>query len=55
MSCQNCVNHVNEALSKLNEVTKVNVNLDGIYAELEANSDVDYKDINFAMKMQDMK
>lgn len=50
MSCQHCVNHVNGALSELNGVTKVIVNLEGNYAELEANTDVKDEDINFAIE-----
>lgn len=50
MSCQHCVKHVNDALSELNGVTGVNVNLEGKYAELEANEEVADKDINFAIE-----
>lgn len=50
MSCQHCVKHVNDALSELSGVTGVNVNLEGKYADLEANEEVADKDINFAIE-----
>lgn len=49
MSCGHCVNHVKEALSELNGVTSVDVNLDGKYAVLEANTDVKDEEIKFAI------
>nr|WP_308741807.1 heavy metal-associated domain-containing protein [uncultured Anaerocolumna sp.] len=49
MSCQHCVNHVKEALSELNGVTSVEVNLEGKSAVLEASGEVKYEDIKFAV------
>ncbi|MDF2671791.1 MAG: copper chaperone CopZ [Clostridiales bacterium] len=49
MSCGHCVNHVKEALSELNGVTSVDVNLDGKYAILDAKKDVKDEEIKFAI------
>lgn len=49
MNCEHCVNHVKEALSKLNGVTSVNVNLDSKLAVLEALQDVKDEDIKAAV------
>lgn len=45
MSCDHCVNHVKEALSELDGVTNVNVNLDEKSAVLEFLDDVKDEDI----------
>ena len=49
MSCGHCVNHVREALSELNGVTSVDVNLDGKYAILDGKNDVKDEEIKFAI------
>jgi copper chaperone len=49
MSCGHCVNHVKEALSELNGVTSVDVNLAAKTAVLEASVDVKDEDIKFAI------
>lgn len=49
MSCSHCVNHVKEALSELNGVTNVDVNLDAKTAVIEASADVKDEDIKFAI------
>ncbi|UZQ48907.1 heavy-metal-associated domain-containing protein [Clostridium kluyveri] len=49
MSCGHCVNHVKEALSELNGVTNVEVNLASKTAIIEATVDVEDKDIKFAI------
>ena len=49
MSCGHCVNHVKEALSELNGVTSVEVNLDTKSAIIEASVDVKEEDIKFAI------
>ncbi len=49
MSCGHCVNHVKEALSELNGVTNVDVDLDGKYAILEATGEVKDEEINTAV------
>jgi copper chaperone len=49
MSCGHCVNHVKEALSELNGVTSVDVNLASKTAILEASVDVKDEDIKFAI------
>lgn len=49
MSCGHCVNHVKEALSELNGVTSVDVNLAANTAVIEASVDVADKDIKFAI------
>jgi copper chaperone len=49
MSCGHCVNHVKEALSELNGVTSVAVNLAAKTAVLEASVDVKDEDIKFAI------
>jgi copper ion binding protein len=49
MSCQHCVSHVKEALSELNGVTSVDVNLEGKSAVLEASGEVKDEDIKFAV------
>ncbi|KUO65882.1 MAG: heavy metal transport/detoxification protein [Gracilibacter sp. BRH_c7a] len=45
MTCGNCVKHVKEALSELEGVTGVDVNLDTKTAVLEASGDVSDEDI----------
>lgn len=40
MSCGHCVNHVKEALSELNGVANVDVNLEAKSAILEASTDI---------------
>lgn len=49
MSCQHCVSHVKEALSELNGVTSVEVDLEGKSAVLEASGEVKDEDIKFAV------
>jgi copper chaperone len=49
MSCGHCVNHVKVALSELNGVTSVDVNLASKTAVLEASVDVKDEDIKFAI------
>lgn len=49
MSCGHCVNHVKEALSELNGVTNVDVNLDGKYAILEATGEVKDEELKTAI------
>ena len=49
MSCQHCVSHVKEALSELNGVTSVDVNLEAKSAVLEASTDVKDEDIKYAI------
>lgn len=50
MSCGHCVNHVKEALSELNGVTSVDVDLEAKTAILEATVDVKDEDIKFAIE-----
>ncbi|MEG0773833.1 heavy metal-associated domain-containing protein [Clostridium sp.] len=50
MSCNHCVNHVKEALSELNGVASVEVNLASKYAVIEADIDVKDEDIRFAIE-----
>jgi copper chaperone len=50
MSCNHCVNHVNEALGELNGVSNVEVNLASKYAVIEANTDVKDEDIKFVIE-----
>lgn len=49
MSCGHCVKHVKEALSELNGVTNVEVNLEAKTAVLEASVEVKDEDIRFAI------
>lgn len=49
MSCAHCVKHVKEALSELDGVTNVEVNLASKSAVLEASVDVDDEKIRFAV------
>jgi copper chaperone len=49
MSCGHCVNHVKEALSELNGVTSVDVDLASKSAVIGANVDVKDEDIKFAI------
>lgn len=49
MSCGHCVKHVKEALSELNGVTSVDVNLDAKVAVIEASAEVKDEDIKFAI------
>jgi copper chaperone len=49
MSCGHCVNHVKEALSELNGVTSVDVNLSAKTAVIETSADVKDEDIKFAI------
>lgn len=50
MSCNHCVNHVKEALSELNGVTSVNVDLASKSAVIEAVSDIDDNAIKAAIE-----
>lgn len=50
MSCEHCVNHVKEALSELNGVISVDVNLKEKYAILDTNIDVKDEDIKLAIE-----
>lgn len=50
MSCGHCVNHVREALSELNGVTSVDVNLASKSAVIEVSTDLNDKDIKFAVE-----
>lgn len=50
MSCGHCVKHVKEALSELNGVTSVEVDLASKSAVLEAASEVKDEDISFAIE-----
>ena len=49
MSCNHCVKHVREALSDLNGVTNVEVNLEDKYAILESGAEIEDKDIKAAI------
>lgn len=49
MSCGHCVNHVKEALSELNGVISVDVNLKEKYAILEINTAIKDEDIKLAI------
>lgn len=49
MSCQHCVGHVKEALSELNGVTSVDVNLEAKSAVIETSTDVKDEDIKYAV------
>jgi copper chaperone len=49
MSCGHCVNHVKEALSELNGVTSVDVNLAAKTAIIEASAEVKDEDIKLAI------
>lgn len=49
MSCQHCVSHVKEALSELNGVTSVDVNLEAKSAVIETSTDVKDEDIKYAV------
>lgn len=49
MRCQNCVNHATEALSELNGISNVEVNLKKKYALIEANSNVKDAEIKAAI------
>lgn len=50
MSCGHCVNHAKEALSELNGVTSVDVDLATKTAIIEATIDVKDEDIKFAIE-----
>lgn len=50
MSCGHCVNHVKEALSELNGVSSVDVNLDSKSAVIEVTEAVKDADIKFAVE-----
>ncbi|MCM8709987.1 copper ion binding protein [Clostridium sp. SYSU_GA19001] len=50
MSCGHCVNHVKEALSELSGVTSVDVNLKAKTAIIEAEADIEDKDIKSAIE-----
>ncbi len=50
MSCGHCVNHVKEALTELNGVTNVEVNLDSKSAVIETSVDVKDEEIKFAVE-----
>ncbi|HHU64237.1 MAG TPA: heavy-metal-associated domain-containing protein [Clostridiales bacterium] len=41
MGCQKCVHHIEEALKEISAVKSARVNLEGRYAEVELNQDVD--------------
>lgn len=49
MSCNHCVNHVKEALSEVNGVTNVEVDLAAKYAIAEGNG-ITNEDIKFAIE-----
>ncbi|MEW6750370.1 MAG: heavy metal-associated domain-containing protein [Candidatus Latescibacterota bacterium] len=49
MSCQNCVRHVREALSRLPGVTRVQVSLERGEAEVEASGEVSDEAIRKAL------
>lgn len=49
MSCDHCIKHVTEALSDLNDVTNVDVNLKENFAIIQTNADVKDEDIKFAL------
>lgn len=49
MSCAHCVNHVKEALSELNGVTSVDVNLADKSAIIETSVDIKDEDIKFTI------
>lgn len=50
MSCGHCVNHAREALSELNGVTNVEVDLATKLAIIETSVDVKDEDIKFAIE-----
>ncbi|SHJ43036.1 copper ion binding protein [Clostridium cavendishii DSM 21758] len=49
MSCEHCVNHVRKVLQKLEGVTKIEVNLKGNFAIIEAADNVRDGEIEFAI------
>ena len=49
MSCDHCVNHVKEALTLLDGVTKVDVNLADNIAIIESDISLNEEDIKFAI------
>lgn len=49
MSCGHCVKHVKEALSELNGVINVDVNLASKTAVIETSEDVKDEDLKFAV------
>jgi copper chaperone len=49
MSCEHCIKHVTNALSELNGVTNVEVNLKENFAIIKANHEVKDEDIKFAL------
>ncbi|WP_318507383.1 heavy-metal-associated domain-containing protein [Bacillus sp. T3] len=49
MSCDHCIKHVTNALTELNGVTNVDVNLKENFAILNANTEVKDEDIKFAL------
>ncbi len=49
MSCNHCVNHVKEALSELNGVSNVEVNLGAKCAILETKDGIKDEDIRFVI------
>jgi len=49
MSCEHCVNHVSVALNELSGVTKVEVNLAGKHAILDASQDINDDEIKSAI------
>lgn len=49
MSCEHCVNHVSVALQELAGVTKVEVNLGGKHAILDASKDINDEEIKGAI------
>lgn len=49
MSCEHCVNHVSVALQEIAGVTKVEVNLGGKHAILDASHDISDEEIKNAI------
>ena len=49
MSCDHCIKHVTNALTELNGVTNVDVNLKENFAILNANTEVKDEDIKLAL------
>ncbi|MGJ7920259.1 heavy-metal-associated domain-containing protein [Neobacillus sp. LXY-4] len=49
MSCDHCIKHVTNALTELDGVTNVDVNLKGNYATLSANTEVSDEAIKAAL------
>ena len=49
MSCEHCIKHVTNALSELNGVNSVDVNLEGNYAIIHTANEVSDEDIKAAL------